>query len=96
VTAERVQHLLGFLGAGGLPEHAPLQVDGRVDPEDGPLVRLADRPGLSRCMSAHEFDDVRVGWIMFLIVGHGELERDPELLEDCPPLRRGRGKEERR
>jgi hypothetical protein len=85
--SERLEHLLGLLWARRLSVDAALEVNRGVDSENGPLVGLADRARLPGGVLAHEGDGIGVGRVVLLVVGLGELEGDPQLLEDRAPLR---------
>ena len=52
------------------------------------------RAGLADGVRANELDRVGVGRIVLLVVRRTRLERDPQLLEDRPALRRRRGEDE--
>ncbi len=68
-------------------------MDGRVHAErDRPL--LVHRDGLSLGVSPDELDRVGIGRIVLLVHGRDDVERDPELLENRPSLRRRRGEDE--
>ena len=81
---EALEHRLGLGGVGRLAEDGAVQHDDRVDAEHERLAPV-DRPSLA--------DRVR-DWILadLLVRRRHDLERDPQLLEDRPSLRR-RGRE---
>ena len=72
---------------------APVQVHRRVDAERHPAGTM-DGASLADGMVADEPDGIGVGWVVLLVRRRLDLERDLELLEDRPPLRRGGRKDE--
>ena len=73
----------------GFPSDAPVERDGRIDAESDPSVGVY-RASLSLRVPADELGWVGIGQVVFDVVGRDDLERDRELLEDRPSLRRGR------
>ena len=87
--AEQLQHLSGLRRVTGLADSPACADDDRVDAEHRP-PRPVDRPGLAGGV----LERVAVGRL--LETGCDDLEREVELLEDRPALRRRRGEDERR
>ena len=82
---ETLEHRPGLGGVGRLAEDGAVQHDHRVDAEHERLAPV-DGSGLA--------DRVLDGIVADLLVGRSDdLERDPQLLEDRPSLRR-RGRED--
>ena len=89
------EHRARAVLTGRLRVYALSEVDGRVDAERD-VAGLVHGPRLSERVLAHERHGVGVGWVVLDVAGLRELEGDPELLEDRPPLRRRRGEHEPR
>jgi hypothetical protein len=87
-TRERPERRAGFLDTGRLAVYLPSEGDDRVDAEDqlaiGELV-LGDRSRLAVGVLGHDL--VWRSRAELLDVSDPDLERNPELLEDRPPLR---------
>ena len=78
----------------GLPVDAAVEVHGRVDAERDRSGRVHGARLPLRVL-AHERDRIGVGRVVLDVHGRDGGERDLELLEDRPPLRRRRGEDER-
>ena len=70
-----------------------IEVHRRVDAERHPAGPV-DGAGLPRCVLPDEGDGVCVGRVVLHVRRRLGLERDLQLLEDRPPLRRGRREHE--
>ncbi len=90
---ERAEHRGGSLATGGLAEHAPVEMHGRVHAERDGTVAV-NRSGLALRVRADERDGVCVRGVVLHIVGRDGIEGDAELLEDRPALRRARSEDE--
>ena len=77
-----------------LAVHTPVEMNRRVDPERDGTVRM-NGAGLALGVRPDELDRICVGWVVLLVDGRDDIERDPQLLEDRAPLRRGRSEDER-
>ncbi len=96
-TRERLEHPLRPRGVARLSEHDAVQQDLRVDAEHRPLpARRAHRAGLLARVRPDELDRVGRRPALLHVARRLDLERDPQLLEDRPPLGRGRGEQQRR
>ena len=84
-AGEALEHLLGLLRSGGLAVDTALAHHFGVAADHRPPIRFGQhRPSLA--------ERVRDRVVFRLVVpGRDDVERDPELLEDLPPPRRGRG-----
>ena len=95
VAGELAQHRPGTIAVGRLAVDAAAQVNRRVDAErDRPATVHGARLALG--VVAHERDRFGVGRVVLHVVRRHVPERDPQLLQDRAPLRRGRGEDERR
>jgi len=87
---ELVEHPRSIVAVGRLSVDPVVKDDSRVDTErDAPL--LVHRSGLALGMRAHELSRVGVRRVVLDVRGLDDVELDRELLEDHPPLGRGRG-----
>ena len=88
---------LGVGEVGRLAVRAPVEDDGGVDAEHGPVAGvLRHGARLAAGVVADEVDGVGAGRVVLDVVGRDDVEREAELLEDRAPLRARRGEEERR
>src|SRR3990170_751237 len=78
-----------IVALGRLAVDTPVEDDGRVDAERH-LALAMHGPGLTFRMGPYEISRLEPGWIVLQIRGRNDLEGDPELLEDRPPLPRRR------
>ena len=90
---ELAQHARRGLLVGGLAVHAPVEVHRRVDPEGEPALMMGGS-GLATRVVADEHDRIGIGGVVLDVRWDDNLERDPELLEDRPALRRRRRERE--
>ena len=96
LAGQLLQHRLGLGLIGGLAVDAAAENNLCVDSEDGPLIRdSGDRPSLSLRVPLDLCDGISARQVLF-VLGDDHLERNSELLQDRPPLRRPRGQQERR
>ena len=96
-SRQLLEHPLGVARVLRLRVEAPAEHDGRVDTEHRPAVRLVrDGARLPERVGANELLRVGLGRIVLLVARRDGVERNAELVQDRPPLRRGRREQERR
>ena len=81
-------------GVDGLPVDPSSEVHRRVHAER--RAAAVDGARLAARVVADERDGIGVGRVVLGVLGRDDLERDPELLENRPALRRRRREDERR
>ena len=93
-AVELSQHRASSITVARLRVDPPVELNGGIDPEgDGTFP--VDGARLSLGVGADELDRIGVGRIVLLVDRLDDLERDPQLLQNRPPLRRGRCEDER-
>ncbi len=90
---EALQHPRRSLDVLGLAVDPPVESNRRVDAERHATSRM-NRVRLSLRMHAHELGRLEIGEIALDVRRRHHLERDPQLLEDRPPLRAGGGEDQ--
>ena len=91
-----LEHPLGLGRVAGLAEGPPVDDDRRVDTEHGALVTQPDRVRLAARVLAHELHRIGIRRVALLVARSDDGERQPELLENRPPLRRDGCENDRR
>ena len=97
LPGESGDHLLRIRRVGRLRVDPTVEDDRRVDAQNrSPLGARSHGTRLPARMLTHELLGVRVRRVVLDVVGSHDVERHSELLENRPPLRRGRREQQRR